>query len=116
MNNLQAFLPERRRHTRTQLNMMLHGIRLDPEGGDVHDTLQMMDISRSGLGAVSDRWLYPGQKVLLCLPLHPQGARKNMYATVVRCTKASDGYRIGLEFDRVVFGTSIGSPVAAAAA
>jgi hypothetical protein len=113
---MEYFLPERRRHTRTRLSMMLHGIRLDPDGGDVHDTLQMLDISRRGLGALSDRWLYPGQKVLLCLPLHPQGVRRNVYATVVRCAKGADGYRIGLEFDSVIYGASVsGHPAAAAA-
>ena len=115
MSKMEYFLPERRRHSRTHLNMMLHGIRLDPEGGDVHDTLQMVDISRGGLGAVSDRWLYPGQKILLCLPLHPQGVRKNMYATVVRCSKGADGYHIGLEFDRVIFSAALGTATAAAA-
>jgi len=101
--------------------MTLHGIRLDPDGGDVYDTLQMQDISRSGMGAVSDRWLYPGQKIVLCLPTHPSSGRRNLAATVVRCQKAQDGYGIGLEFDHGSLNSAVGAPpqraaVAAAAA
>lgn len=100
MRTLQFIPPDRRRHPRTQLRMMLHGIRLDPDGGDVRDTLHMLDISRSGMGAMADRWLQPGQRIVLCLPLHPDGGRRNMYATVVRCQRAQDSFHLGLEFDR----------------
>ena len=106
MANIQYKPPERRRHPRTKLQMVLHGIRLDPDGGDVRNTLQMVDISRSGMGAVVDRWLYPGQRIVLSMPLHPEGRRKNIYATVVRCRKIREGYRIGLEFDLVSLGAT----------
>ena len=100
MNSVRYYPPERRRHPRTQLRMTLHGIRLDPDG-DVYDTLQMKDISRGGMGALTDRWLYPGQKIVLRLPKHPDSGRGNLSATVVRCQKSPDGYDIGLEFDNV---------------
>ena len=116
MNTEGRLIPERRRHPRTHLTMMLHGIRLDPDGGDVHDTLRMTDISRSGLGAVADRWLYPGQKVVLCLPLHPDGGRRNIYSTVIRCQKVRDGHSVGLEFDRVSLDAAMSAPQAAVAA
>jgi hypothetical protein len=116
MNSEGRLIPERRRHPRTQLEMMLHGIRLDPDGGDVCDTLRMTDISRGGLGAVADRWLYPGQKVVLCLPLHPDGGRRNIYSTVIRCQKVREGYGVGLEFDRVSVDAALHSPQVAAAA
>jgi len=109
-------LPERRRHPRTRLQMVLHGIRLDPDGGDVQDTLQMVDISRGGMGAVTDRWLYPGQRIVLRLPLAPDGRRKNMYASVVRCQKVQEGYRVGLEFDLSTVGATAGYGAAAVAA
>ena len=109
-------IPERRRHPRTQLAMMLHGIRLDPDGGDVCSTLQMTDISRSGMGALADRWLCPGQRIVLCVPLHSEGGRRNVCSTVVRCRKVQEGYRIGLQFDRGSLGATLGAaPVAAAA-
>ena len=108
--------PERRRHPRTKLQMMLHGIRLDPDGGDVRDTLQMVDISRGGMGAVVDRWLYPGQRIVLSMPLDPEGRRKNVYATVVRCKKVQEGYRTGLAFDLAGVGATTGYRPAHAAA
>jgi hypothetical protein len=99
MTTVSSMLPERRRHPRTRLQMTLRGIRLDPDGGDVSDTLRMVDISRSGMGAVFDRWLYPGQRLVLCLPLHEDGGRRNINASVRRCTKVAEGYRVGLQFD-----------------
>lgn len=116
MHTVRYSLPERRRHPRTRLQMLLHGIRLDPDGGDVCDMLEMVDISRSGLGAVADRWLYPGQRIVLTLPLHADGGRRNLPATVVRCGKDHQGYRVGLEFDRASVGARAYSPAAAVAA
>lgn len=108
--------PERRRHPRTRLSMVLHGIRLDPDGGDVCDTLQMVDISRCGMGAVADRWLYPGQRIVLNLPTGPNGQRRNVYASVVRCQKVKEGFRVGLEFNLLAVGSSASYERAAAAA
>ena len=96
--------PERRRHPRTYLRMRLRGLRLDPDGGDVVDMLRMVDISRSGLGAFSDRPLYPGQRFVLCLPLSQDTGRRNIYSTVVRCRQGEQGYRVGLEFDKASLG------------
>lgn len=116
MNRYSFAPPERRRNPRTQLHMTLHGIRFDPDGGDVRDTLQMLDISRSGMGAITDRSLYPGQKIMLSLPLHPDGGRRSVYASVIRCAKVQEGYRVGLEFDHVVMGAGVAMPPAAMAA
>ena len=116
MNTQGRFAPERRRHPRTQLRMTLHGVRLDPDGGDVYSTLEMTDISRCGMGALTDRWLYPGQRIVLCIPLHPDGGRRNLYSTVIRCRKTREGYHVGLEFDRVSLDAAAYTPAAAAAA
>ncbi len=118
-----ATLPmERRRHTRTQLQMSLRSIRLDPDGGDVMDCLHMQNISRSGLGAVSDRSFYPGQRVVLALPMAGGVGRKNVYAKVVRCQQYRKAYAVGLEFDNLPLGSwcgaggtmSMNTPMAAA--
>ena len=116
MSTARQMVPERRRHPRTRLSMTLHGVMLDPDGGDVRDTLSMLDSSRSGMGALADRWLYPGQRIVLCLPLHADGGRRNVYATVVRCGKASDGFHVGLEFDHLSFSTAAHVPAVAAVA
>lgn len=95
---------EKRRHPRTVVEMTLRGIRLDPEGGEVVDWLRMQDISRSGMGAVSARPFYPGQRFVLCLPLSGDTGRRHIYATVRRCRPGEDGYRVGLEFDNAAHG------------
>ena len=94
-----AKVMERRRHPRTPLKMKLSGIRLDPDGGDVVDSLSMVDISRSGMGAICRRPFYPGQRIVLCLPISPEHGRRKIYATAVRCKECQDGYRVGFEFD-----------------
>ncbi len=110
MSNTDTYGQERRRHPRTQLRLTLQGIRLDPDGGEVLDTLHMQDISKSGMGAVSDRPYYPGQRVVLSLPGTPGVGRRNLYARVVRCRPGSEGYNIGLEFDNFAAATTTGVP------
>ncbi len=102
MNETLQFRVEKRRHPRTMVQMNLRGIRLDPEGGDVLNDLHMTNISRSGMGVVCDRPFYPGQRVVLCLPLSNVSGRRNLYATVRRChvDSETERYRVGLEFDR----------------
>ena len=99
MENELDIAVERRRHPRTHLQMSLKCLRLDPDGGEVVDRLHMTDVSRIGIGAYCDRSFYPGQRVMLCVPLSSTGGRRNIYATVTRCRQTSEGYHIGLEFD-----------------
>ena len=75
-----------------QLNMSVSCIRLDPDGGDVVDKIDVVDISRGGLGAVSERAFYPGQRIILSLPLNDQRGQRNIYATIVRCRHRNEGY------------------------
>ena len=109
---------ERRRHPRTLVQMTLRGVRLDPEEGELIDTLHMVDISRAGMGALLDRGVYRGQRFVLCLPVSGQTGRRNIYATVVRCRATEDGYRVGLQFDSASVGAwcGVAATVTAAAA
>ncbi len=108
---------DRRRHPRTSLAMTLGCIRLDPDGGDVVDSLHMTNISRSGLGALCRRSYYPGQRIVLNLPLPAGGGRRNVYATTVRCAQADKGeYGIGFEFDSPYVGSSFAQTQTVAAA
>jgi len=76
-------------------------IRLDPHEGDVIDKVDMVDLSRGGVGAVSDNWYYPGQKVVVCLPAAADRGKRQIRATIRRClSRQETGYHIGLEFDR----------------
>lgn len=108
---------ERRRHPRTQVCMRLEAIRLDPDCGQVVESLRAVDISRSGLGAYSSNAFYPGQRIVLCLPRSPNRGKRNIYATIVRSAPRQGRHRVGLEFDSVSVGAShgVGSGAVAAA-
>ena len=107
---------ERRRHPRTMVQMLLKGVRLDPEDGEVLDTLRMVDISRGGMGAYVDHAAYPGQKFMLCLPISEKSGRRNICATVMRCRRTDDGWRVGLRFDKAAIGEWSGVSTAVMAA
>ncbi len=99
---------ERRRHPRTQVNMSVRCIRLDPDGGDVVDNLEVLDISRGGIGALSDRSLYPGQRLIVRVPHSGDGEFRSINATVVRCRHRNEGYRVGLMFESTALGAFAG--------
>ena len=92
---------DRRRHPRTALSMNVQSVRLDPDGGDMIDSLEMVDISRGGVGVISTRAFYRGQRVVVCLPMSEVGGRRNIYATVVNSRQGEEGHRVGLQFDNV---------------
>jgi hypothetical protein len=106
---------ERRRHQRLHLQIKMQCIRLDPEDGDVVDTLETLDISKSGLGALSNRPYYPGQRLLICMPLSSTSGRRNVYGTVIRCRQVEEGYHLGVQFDSVAMGAFANGPAVAAA-
>lgn len=89
---------ERRRFPRTQIQLHLQAILLDPDG-DIVDSMEMLDVSRGGVGATSRRAHYPGQRVLLKLPAPGLGVR-NVCGIVKRCSKRGQQYQLGIEFER----------------
>ena len=91
---------ERRRHPRTHVSMGMECVFFDPDGPRVMDHMDMVDLSRSGVGALSKNRYYPGQRVMICLPAAGDGSDRSMYATVARCIPDREGgYHIGLSFD-----------------
>lgn len=117
MPEIPKLLQERRRFPRTQLHMKIQCIRFDPDGGDVVDMLETVDISRGGLGVMAERAFYPGQRVLLCMPLTTMGGQRNIYAKVVRCRHEEEGFNVGMSFDRSAAGmVETEAPAAATAA
>ena len=102
---MKEAIAERRRYQRTQVRMAVDCVRLDPDGGDVVDTIHIIDISQGGMGAVSDRAFYPGQRVVLQLPQTAEGARRSIHATVVRCRHRQEGFHLGLQFDASITST-----------
>ena len=97
--NIKRSQAERRRHVRTPLQITLRALRMDPDGDSV-ETFTMTDISRGGIGAVSERTYYPGQRVVLNMPMPDAPQRQRVYATIIRCRQERDGYHVGMSFDR----------------
>ena len=94
----EAAVAERRLHPRTQIQMAVQAIRLDPDGGDLIEQLEMVDISRGGMGAVSSRAFYPGQRVVLKLPGMGMSVR-SVCGVVRRVAKQDERYRLGIQFE-----------------
>lgn len=108
MENVCIAGREQRRHPRTRLHMPIHCVRLDPAGPSTLDRLEMIDISRSGIGAVSQQSYHPGERVVVRLPLSRAGGDRHMYARVTRCRPAGEGdYEVGLEFDAAARGDEV---------
>jgi hypothetical protein len=82
--------------------MPIQALRLDPDG-DMLESLETVDISRGGMGALSGRSFYPGQRLLLQLPA-PGLSVQRVCATVRCCQKAEQQYRVGLEFEQPLVG------------
>ena len=99
MLSTDTVMAERRLYPRTQIHMPVHVTRLDPDGGDTVEQIEMVDISRGGLGALAGRWHYPGQRVMVRLPA-PGMSVRNICGIVRRCMPASGLFRLGIEFER----------------
>ncbi len=100
MENVHLPSQERRRHPRTRLQASLHCLRLEPDGPSVVDQLDMFDMSKSGIGAMSDQSYYVGQRVVVRLPAPRANGERHVYACVMRCRSAgTEGYEIGLQFE-----------------
>ncbi len=106
----QVHIPsqERRRHPRTRLQASLHCLRLESDGPSTVDQLDMFDMSKSGIGAMSDQSYYPGQRVVVRLPAPRANGDRHVYARVMRCRSAGlDGYEIGLRFEAASKGEEV---------
>lgn len=118
MTAMEMSSAERRMYPRTQLQMTVQVLRLDPQEGDLVDHLQMIDISRGGIGATSKKAFYPGQRLVLKLPAPGMDVR-SLCGTIRRCRKHDDSFVIGIEFDHPIASLCVDGPsssVAAAAA
>ena len=45
------------------------------------------------------RTALPSRRIVLSLPLPTSGARRSIYATIVRCRQTEESFRVGFEFD-----------------
>jgi hypothetical protein len=91
---------ERRRYPRWGWDAQLHGIYVDESGRRLVETLQAVDISRGGLGAIGDRRHEIGQHFVVGLP-EPSGRTRYVHAKVVRCWLEKDGPHMGMQFSNL---------------
>ena len=97
---------ERRRHPHMLMDATLSCICLDPDAVDVVNCLRTIDVSRGGMGALSRRAFYPGERLVLSLPLSP-GSRYD---------SENEGHRVGLAFGNDAVGASRGVDLTATCA
>jgi hypothetical protein len=115
MLGTDTLLAERRLYPRTQISMPVQVTRMDPDGGDLVEQVEMVDISRGGLGFLAGRWHYLGQRVMVRLPGAGMGVR-NICGIVRRCIRTDGTYRVGVEFERPIASLCADAPNIAAAA
>ena len=114
MNGVELSGRERRKHPRTRVHLPLQCIRMEPDGPSVLDRLEAVDISRGGLGAITQQRYYPGQRVVVRLPVMRTNGDRHMFAKVVRCRPLRDeGYRVGLQYEAASFGEDVDIRMAA---
>ncbi|MEX0775286.1 MAG: PilZ domain-containing protein [Phycisphaeraceae bacterium] len=65
-------------------------------------SLQLLDMSQTGMGALSDEALKPGQSVTILFPPHGPERGFDRTGHVVRCERKADGHRIGIRFAAAV--------------
>ncbi|MBI5723170.1 MAG: PilZ domain-containing protein [Planctomycetes bacterium] len=76
----------------------IYGIRRSSDRGNIPDPLKLLELSATGIVARSDQPYDAGQQMVLCMPLTLGTGKGCLPATVVRCDRDSDGFRVGLMF------------------
>ena len=98
----QTTEPDRRQAER-------HAVRLRAEAMRIANTvdahrhpslnLAVKDLSETGLAAMADGPLEPGERLALYFPSHLGQHVYDLYGRVVRCEQRGTAYRIALQFD-----------------
>lgn len=88
---------ERRRFPRWQWDTRLHGIHVDSDGKCTVETIQTVDVSKGGLGAITPHEHEVGQHFVIGLP-EPSGRLRYVHAKIVRCWNDTIGRHVGMEF------------------
>jgi hypothetical protein len=90
---------ERRKHPRADLKINMHCSSLTGQRDSMINQIRMVDMSQSGIGAVSDRRFQPDERVVLHLPKSHQQLHQHLFARVAWCVPAKSGFKVGLEFE-----------------
>ncbi len=76
---------ERRKHPRADLKINMHCSSLTGQRDSMINQIRMVDMSQSGIGAVSDRRFQPDERVVLHLPKSHQQLHQHLFARVAWC-------------------------------
>jgi len=64
--------------------------------------LQLNDVSIGGLAALSDEPLAPGERLCVTFPRRGLAPGWNASGRIIRCEPSATGYRVAIEFDRLL--------------
>ena len=91
---------ERRSAHRKPLRRQVTALSTDTHGGERRNKicwLQVRDISRTGVGAISAEPLVPGAIISIFFPPQQELGGMDLYGRVARCEPTDDGYAIGVK-------------------
>lgn len=72
------------------------------ESGDHQNkicSLQLLNLSHSGLGAIAQEPVAPGSRIAIYFPPHGPERGFDLYGYVVRCVRREYGHEVGVQFN-----------------
>jgi hypothetical protein len=98
-----VFPLERRRADRHCISGRVTGVRNERLADGPHNricSLQMLDISDTGLGAVVGEPVEPGARIAVFFPAHGPERGFDLVGTIVRCQRREQGWEVGIRFEQ----------------
>jgi hypothetical protein len=92
---------ERRRFRRSVVGIPVHAVRREAPQNDPSRLvgLHVLNVSRGGVGAISQESLSHREPLTLLFPPLGPGRGQDTVAKVIRCDRTSDGYAVGIAFE-----------------
>ena len=92
---------ERRRFRRSVVGMPVHAVRRETPQNDPRRLigLHILNVSRGGVGAISQDALNRREPLTLLFPPLGPGRGRDTVAQVIRCDRAGDCYAVGIAFE-----------------
>lgn len=91
---------ERRRYRRSVVGIPIHAVRRETTESDPNRLigLHVLNVSRGGVGAISQDPLQHREPLVLLFPPLGPGRGRDTHAYVIRCDRTGDCYAIGIAF------------------
>ena len=94
---------ERRRSTRHSANGRVTAV-IQPADPAIHNaricSLNLLNISDTGLGAVADEAIEPGTLISVYFPSHGPDAGFDLFGHIVRCVRRDNGHEVGIRLNQ----------------